>query len=46
VPVVAAALPIFGYAEANYAWEFTKGWLAYVGPFAGVVLGFYFKQPK
>jgi uncharacterized membrane protein len=41
--VMLAAVPL-GFAELNQTLEIIKTWLAYIGPFAGTVLGFYFHR--
>jgi hypothetical protein len=43
VPVGIMILPILGLSEFAYAFDMIKTWLAFIGPMASLIIGFYFK---
>lgn len=46
VPVVMLIAAILGLADLTQTHEVIKTWLAYIGPFAGTVIGYYFHRER
>jgi hypothetical protein len=44
VPALMLGAVMFGYADLSQTLELIKTWLAYIGPFAGTVIGYYFHR--
>lgn len=43
-PLAMLAAPVLGLADFAQTAELIKTWLAYIGPFAGTVIGYYFHR--
>lgn len=46
VPVGIMSLGVLGLADFDAIVEVLKTWLAFIGPFAGAVIGFYFRDSE
>jgi len=45
-PLLMLTSAILGFSDFSQTMELIKTWLAYVGPFAGVVIGYYFHRSE
>ena len=43
-PLLMLAAVVLGYADLTQTLEIIKTWLAYIGPFAGTIIGYYFHR--
>jgi hypothetical protein len=43
VPVGILSMALLGFTDTETAMDILKTWLAYIGPFAGSVIGYYFQ---
>jgi hypothetical protein len=43
VPVGILSMALLGFTDTDTAMDILKTWLAYIGPFAGSVIGYYFR---